>query len=106
MQRPIDPNCANARRRVTGIRGPLPAPCRVARWIIGLSLGIALLGLGLVGMDQLTADPRPESQTGLWMTRFQLATPALWPAGTPQRHPATVHPGVNLQYCAGMEARR
>lgn len=80
-----------------------PAPCRGARrllWITILITGLILLttaaDLWWKGSHRHAADIK-------WMNTFSLSSPALWPAGSPLRHPETVHPAVDLRFFAGAE---
>ena len=86
--------------------GAVPAPCRGARGMLVLTLLIVLLTILFVIGDRLTTGPHPEDRAGGWISHFHLSGPALWPAGTPARHPETGHPGVDPRCCAGLEGRR
>jgi hypothetical protein len=37
------------------------------------------------------------------MKILTLSAPALWPAGSPMRHPETVHPAIDLRHIPGVE---
>lgn len=83
-----------------------PAPCRGARWLLTVAAAMAVLAVLAIGTGRLLAGRQPAAQTAAWMQAFSLSRPALWPAGTPPRHPETVHPGVAPEDCAGLESRR
>lgn len=87
--------------RRSAVAEPLsPAPCRGARRLLTAALVVVLMALLVITGATLR---RPQ-QTQSWTAAFSLAAPALWPAGTPRRHPETVHPGVDLRWCAGLDA--
>ncbi|MCJ8502235.1 hypothetical protein [Desulfatitalea alkaliphila] len=88
-------------RRATVVAEPFPpAPCRGARRLLTAALVVVLMALLIITGATL----RRSQQTQKWPAAFSLVTPALWPAGTPRRHPETVHPGVDLRWCAGLES--
>ncbi|MGD9611197.1 MAG: hypothetical protein AB7U59_17505 [Desulfovibrionaceae bacterium] len=45
----------------------------------------------------------PQSPTIVWMQTFALSRPALGPAGSSDRHPETLHPGIDLRITPGLE---
>ena len=80
-----------------------PAPCKNARnLLVGL---VAVTGLFVltVGVHLLQRTHYEQQTAGKWMRTLSLSAPALWPAGSPMRHPETVHPGVDLRFVIGME---
>jgi len=80
-----------------------PAPCRGARrLLVGAFLAVVLMVLAVTA-DMLVRVSPQDSSAPAWITAFSPSAPALWPAGTPMRHPETVHPGVNLRFAAGLE---
>ena len=79
-----------------------PAPCRGARRLLTIAAAASLLLLLAVAADQLLRTPRTNDGTGAWMKAITLSAPALWTAGSPMRHPETVHPGVDLRHAAGL----
>jgi hypothetical protein len=80
-----------------------PAPCRGARrLLLCASIAVMLMVLAVTA-DMLMRASRQDGNTPAWMAAFSPSVPALWPAGTPVRHPETVHPGVNLRFAAGLE---
>jgi len=82
--------------------GP-PAPCRKARTLlVGVAAVTGLLVLTM-GADLLLQARCEPDTTETWMRTLALSAPALWPAGSPMRHPETVHPGVDLRFVIGME---
>jgi hypothetical protein len=71
--------------------------------LLFFSVGIVILLLALLGVDLFFRLPGQTKEAELWMERFSLSTPALWTAGSPMRHPETVHPGVDLRFSPGLE---
>ncbi len=80
-----------------------PAPLRQAGCLLGVA--IVLSGLILIAMvTHLTwLGSRHHADAGRWMKTLTLSAPALWPAGSPMRHPETVHPAIDLGHIPGME---
>lgn len=81
-----------------------PAPCAGARRILIIAASASLLLAAATATGLLLRAGDPDAPAGAWMRGLSLSAPALWPAGDPLRHPATVHPGVDLRFCAGLEA--
>lgn len=81
-----------------------PAPCRGARRLLIIAMGATLLtGLTMAAALLLRA-PRQDEAAGMWMKALTLSAPALWTAGSPMRHPETVHPGVDVRFSPGLVA--
>jgi len=80
-----------------------PAPCRVARRLLAVATGAGLLIILAIGADLLLRDRQPSSDAWIWMQALSLTAPALRPAGSPGRHPETVHPAVDPRFTAGLE---
>ena len=81
-----------------------PAACRGARRLLVVVLGASLLvAMGLTADLRLRAAHRAD-EAKIWMRALSLSTPALWPAGSPGRHPETIHPAVDLHFAAGLES--
>jgi hypothetical protein len=80
----------------------LPAPCHGARRLLTIAAAASLLLLLAIAADQLLRPPRTKTSSGTWMKAITLSSPALWTAGSPMRHPETVHPGVDLRHAAGL----
>jgi len=84
--------------------GDLPAPCRNARnLLMGLAVVTSLLLLAM-GADLLRQPLPGQAAAEQWMHTFSLSGPALWTAGSPTRHPETIHPGIDLRLTVGMES--
>ncbi|MGA6926299.1 MAG: hypothetical protein WBY88_11500 [Desulfosarcina sp.] len=83
---------------------PWPAPCRGARHLLVVALLASVLAVLLVAGDLLLRTPLRDDATAAWMNTLKLTTPALWPAGSPARHPETLHPAVELRFSPGLEA--
>lgn len=81
-----------------------PAPCSGARRILIFAVSASLLLAAVTAADLLLRAGDPDAPARAWMRGLHLSAPALWPAGDPLRHPTTVHPGVDLRFCAGLEA--
>ncbi|VTR69662.1 hypothetical protein DESC_770037 [Desulfosarcina cetonica] len=81
-----------------------PAPCGPARRWLVFCAAISLLFLLMTGMLLVSrrAHP-PQAPTITWMQAFTRSRPALWPAGSPDRHPETLHPGIDLRIAPGLE---
>jgi hypothetical protein len=81
-----------------------PAPCRGARRLLTVTILATTLAILAAGTDWLLRVPRQDRSAGLWMKVFSLSAPALHAAGSPLRHPETVHPAVDLRFSPGLEA--
>lgn len=82
---------------------PWPAPCRGARHLLVVALLASMLAVLLVAGDLLLRAPPRDDTAAAWMNALKLTTPALWPAGSPTRHPETLHPAVDLRFSPGLE---
>ena len=80
-----------------------PAPCRGARHLLAGVIGACLVMILVVGADLLLRSPDQAADSGIWVHIFSLSSPALRSAGTPDRHPETIHPAVDLRFAAGLE---
>ena len=80
-----------------------PAPCTQARrLLLGVAVTTCLLVLA-VGSHLLGHHLDEQAAAEKWMRALTLSAPALWPAGSPLRHPETVHAGVDLRFAVGVE---
>ena len=80
-----------------------PAPCkRAGRLLVvaAIATGLIILFVG-IHLNVPTVDQRESAPK--WMQALTLSAPALWPAGSPLRHPETLHPGVDLRHTVGSE---
>jgi hypothetical protein len=80
-----------------------PAPLHKARRL----LGTVLIASSLIAIALATHlawhNSGHHAAAANWMRTLTLSAPALWPAGSPMRHPETVHPAVDLRFVPGME---
>lgn len=81
-----------------------PAPCRGARRLLMIATTASILLVLATAADLLWRVARQNDGAGAWMKTMNLSSPALWTAGSPLRHPETVHPGVDLRFSAGLVA--
>lgn len=81
-----------------------PAACRGARRLLAVVLGASLLMTMGLTADLLLRSVYQADEARIWMRALSLSTPALWPAGSPGRHPETIHPAVDLHFAAGLES--
>ncbi len=82
---------------------PQPAPCRGARRLLMVAVSASMLLVLATAADLLLrVAPQDDGGASAWMKAMTLSAPALWTAGSPQRHPETVHPGVDLRFSAGL----
>jgi hypothetical protein len=79
------------------------APCRGARRLLTVAILAATLVILAAGADWLLRVPRQDRSAGTWMKALSLSAPALHAAGSPLRHPETVHPAVDLRFSPGLE---
>ncbi|MBR9981093.1 MAG: hypothetical protein KFF50_08710 [Desulfatitalea sp.] len=94
MSRSYDPDCRRD-----------PAPCRGARWILIVVITVSFLApLTVTAVRLMPRSACLEKAVIPWVKGLALSGAALWTAGTPDRHPETVHPAVDLRGCAGLEA--
>ncbi|BBO91440.1 hypothetical protein DSCOOX_46200 [Desulfosarcina ovata subsp. ovata] len=69
-----------------------------------MAAATSLLIVLIIGVHLAAGRFRAENDPSAgWMHVFALSRPALWNAGSPARHPETVHPGVPLRSMAGLE---
>ena len=80
-----------------------PAPCRGARRLLAITIIVTSLILLFPAVDLLWNGSHRHEVDGNWVNTFNLSAPALWPAGSPLRHPEMVHPAVSLRFFAGAE---
>jgi hypothetical protein len=81
---------------------PYPAPCLGARRLLIIAISTGVLLVLATAADLSLRGSRQNDSAGLWMKAMNLSAPALWTAGSPTRHPETVHPGVDLRFSAGL----
>ena len=81
-----------------------PAPCRGARRLLIIAISASLLLVLTIIADQSLRADHQHDGASAWMKTMDLSTPALWAAGSPMRHPETLHPGVDLRFAAGLAA--
>ena len=79
-----------------------PAPCRSARRLLMVAVSASMLLVLATAADLLLRNAHQDDSAGAWMKAMTLSAPALWTAGSPMRHPETVHPGVDLRFSAGL----
>jgi len=80
-----------------------PAPLRKARNLLVVVAAATGLVVLTMGAHLLRSTPCGQDPAEQWMKNLALSAPALRPAGSPMRHPETVHPGVDLRFAIGME---
>ncbi len=79
-----------------------PAPCLGARRLLMVAASTSMLLVFATAADQVLQVTHEGGSAGAWMKAMNLSAPALWAAGSPMRHPETVHPGVDLRLCTGL----
>jgi len=79
-----------------------PAPCRGARQLLLIAVSASLLLALATAADVMLRAAHQDDSAGAWMNAMSLSAPALWTAGSPMRHPETLHPGVDLRFGAGL----
>ena len=79
-----------------------PAPCQGARRLLTIAILVSVLVVLVAAADGLLRAPHQDEAARVWMNALALSAPALWVAGSPMRHPETVHPGVDLRYSPGV----
>ena len=79
-----------------------PAPCRGARRLLIIAATASMLLGFATAADLLRRPVHQNNSASAWMRTMNLSAPALWTAGSPMRHPETVHPGVDLRFSAGL----
>ena len=80
-----------------------PAPCRGAKRLLTIAIITCLLAVLGTAADLALRARTQDDASAAWMKAMNLTAPALWPAGTPMRHPETAHPGVDLRFSVGLE---
>lgn len=75
-----------------------PAPCRAARRLLVIVIIASVVVVLAAAADLLLRAPLRDDPASAWMRALTLSAPTLWPAGSPMRHPETVHPGVDLRF--------
>jgi hypothetical protein len=83
-----------------------PAPCRGAGLLVAMAAAATALIVFFLAADLLIRTNHEPTAAGRWMKSMALSAPALESAGTPLRHPETLHPGIDLRYTAGVEVDR
>ena len=83
-----------------------PAPCKGASLLIKIAVAATALIVFCLAADLLIRKNQGPTAAGRWMKSLALSSPALWSAGTPLRHPETVHPAIDLRHIAGVETDR
>jgi hypothetical protein len=81
----------------------LPVPCRGARRLLTVAVLAIALAVLIIAGDRTLLGSRQDDDAGAWMTALTLSAPALYAAGSPMRHPETVHPAVDLRFSPGLE---
>ena len=81
---------------------PLPAPCQGAARLLIAAAVVVLLAAAAVGGDLWRGAHQPDGDPA-WLQAFRRSAPALWTAGSPRRHPETLHPAVDLRFRYGLE---
>ena len=80
-----------------------PAPLHKARWLLGTAIIASSLIAIAMAIHLVGHGSGQHAVAGRWMKTLTLSAPALRPAGSPMRHPETVHPAVDLRFVPGME---
>jgi len=80
-----------------------PAPCRKARNLLISVVAATGLLVFVTGSHLLVRTHHDQATAERWMQTLSLSAPALWPAGSPRRHPETLHPGIDLRHAVGVE---
>lgn len=83
-----------------------PAPCKGAGLLVAIAVAATALIVFSLAADLLIRKNHGPTAAGRWMKSLALSAPALESAGTPLRHPETVHPSIDLRYTAGVETDR
>jgi hypothetical protein len=79
-----------------------PAPCRGARRLLIVAVSFSALLVLVTAADVMLRAAHQNDRASAWMKAMTLSAPALWTAGSPMRHPETLHPGVDLRFGAGL----
>lgn len=81
-----------------------PAPCRGARCLLAMAVGLSLAVALAMASGLLLKAPHDPAAVGAWMRVLALSGPAWQPAGSTGRHPETAHSAVVPAFAAGLEA--
>lgn len=87
-------------------RTDVPAPCKGAGLLVAIAFSVVALIAFSIAADLLIRKDKGATEASRWMMSLDLSAPALWSAGTPLRHPETLHPGIDLRYTVGVETTR
>ena len=79
-----------------------PAPCQGAQRLLTIAILASALVVLVTAADGLLRVPHQDDAARAWMNELTLSAPALWAAGSPIRHPETVHLGVDLRFSPGL----
>jgi len=83
-----------------------PAPCQGAGLLVAIAAAATVLIVFSLAADLLVRKNQGPTAAGRWIKSLALSAPALESAGTPLRHPETLHPAIDLRYTAGLESDR
>ena len=83
-----------------------PAPCKGAGLLVAIAVAATALIAFSLAADLLIQKNQGPTAASRWMKVLALSAPALESAGTPMRHPETMHPAIDLRYTAGVESDR
>ena len=83
-----------------------PAPCKGAGLLVAIAVAVTSLIVFSLVADLLIQKNQGPAAACRWMKSLALSSPALWSAGTPLRHPETMHPAIDLRHSAGVETDR
>lgn len=86
----------------TGNERPKMVPCRQSRHLLAVLWAVTVLSLSIVTADHLLRASGQERSCAKWMQTLGFFAPALWPAGSLERHPELSHPAVDGRFCAGL----
>lgn len=70
---------------------------RRARWVVAVAFVFPLAIAALITVDLLVRADHQDLIACQWMEALDLSSPAFWPAGTVQRNPQALPPGVGLR---------
>lgn len=79
-----------------------PAPCQSARRLLTFAIIASTLAVLATTADWVLRVPHQDGAAKTWMKALSLSAPALYAAGSPMRHPETVHPAVDLRFSPGL----
>jgi hypothetical protein len=77
-------------------------PFRFARQLLTIAIVFSIMVVLTIAADIIFRSSHQDENARAWMQALTLSAPALWSAGTPMRHPETMHPGVALEFIPGM----